>query len=104
MASERSELDTIRGNTIENQGYLFIQSDLVQRTFRKTDNHDTADKHKTTDGFPIENCILGASEMRIPSSGQRTEQNSHYCYTIPKVLHLWTFIDTYQNLLQFRQF
>ncbi len=41
-----------------------VQLDLVQRTFRKTDNHDTADKHKTTDGFPIENCIIGASEMR----------------------------------------
>ncbi len=24
---------------------------------KKKDNHDTADKHKTTDGFPI-NCIL----------------------------------------------
>ncbi len=24
----------------------------------------------------------------LPSSGQRTEQNSHYCYTIQKVFHL----------------
>ncbi len=37
------------------------------------DNHDTTDEHKTTDGFPIENCMLGASEMqtfRVPDNGQ----------------------------------
>ncbi len=50
-----------------------IQSDLVQWTFRKTDKHDTVDKHKTTDGVPIENCILEASEMRtfrVPDNEQ----------------------------------
>ncbi len=51
-------------NSIICNNYFTVQSDLVQRTFRKMDNHDTWDKHKITDGFPIENCILGASEMR----------------------------------------
>ncbi len=41
--------------------------------FPKTNSHDTAEKHKTTDGFPIENRMLRASEMRtfrVPGNGQ----------------------------------
>ncbi len=34
----------------------------------------------------------------LPSSGQRTEQNSHYCYTIQKVLHL---MDIQWHILKF---
>ncbi len=44
-----------------------VQSDLAQWTFRKKDNHDTVDNTKNMDGFPIENCILRASEMRTAS-------------------------------------
>ncbi len=32
LASERSERDTTRGNSIENQGYLFIYKHMFGRT------------------------------------------------------------------------
>ena len=50
---------------------------LAQRTFRKMNKLKTtsaaADKLKTTDEFPIEKCILRASEMRtfrVPDNRQ----------------------------------
>ncbi len=33
MASERSERDTLRGNTIENRGYLFVYIYVCGRTY-----------------------------------------------------------------------
>ncbi len=46
------------------------------------DNHNTADKHKTLDGFPIKNCVLRASQVWTASEFLTTDRTE-----FPLLLH-----------------